>query len=130
VSVTFTLLDDSFAIARLDANASVPEWARGEFVSITRTHDELSIVCSDANIPDDANAARGWRVLRAEGPFALDATGIAASFVAPLAEAKISTFVIATYDTDYLLIDGRNLDRAIDALRAAGHVVRTIESRS
>jgi hypothetical protein len=128
VIVTFTLLSESFAVARLNADAPLPEWARGEFVSITRTRDELSIVCRDDGVPADVTAARGWRCLRAEGPFALDETGIAASFVAPLASASISVFIIATYDTDYLLLDGTVLARAIEVLRAAGHRVRTLES--
>jgi hypothetical protein len=121
--VAFTLLSDSYAIARLDPAAPIPEWANGEFVSITRTRDELSVICSDADVPTDITTVRGWRCLRAEGPFAMDAVGIAASFVAPLASAAVSVFVVATYDTDYVLLDGRSLERAIDVLRAAGHTI-------
>ena len=125
MNVSFTLLEPSFAIARLDASASIPDWARGAFVSITRTNDELSIVCEDGGVPADVTAARGWRCLRAEGPFPLDATGIAASFVTPLANESISVFVIATYDTDYLLLDGRRFARAANVLIAAGHTIRS-----
>lgn len=124
MNVTFTLLAETLAIARLDPRAAIPSWATGSFVSITRTSDELSVICSDTNVPDDVTAARGWCALRAEGPFALDATGVAASFVSPLAAAAISTFVTATYDTDYLLVDGVNLDRAIEVLRSSGHVIQ------
>lgn len=123
MSVTFNLLTEIFAIARLGAGEAIPPWARGEFVSISRTPDELSIVCREGDVPEHVTAARGWRCLRAKGPFPLDATGIAASFVGPLAQAKISVFVVATYDTDYMLIDGRALPQALDVLRAAGHHV-------
>jgi hypothetical protein len=125
MNVRFTLLPQTLAIVRLDGDATQPEWARGEFVSVTRTPGELSVVCDDGFVPDGVTAARGWRCLRAEGPFPLDVVGIAAAFLAPLAAAGIAIFLIATYDTDYLLIDGRNLPRAIDVLHAAGHTIGT-----
>ncbi len=125
MNVEFTLLPEPLAIVRLDGDAPVPAWARGSFVSITRSHGELSIVCGEAFVPEHVAAARGWRCLRAEGPFPLDAVGVAASFIPPLAEAKVSVFLIATYDTDYLLVDGEQLPRALDALQRAGHKVRS-----
>ena len=123
--VQFTLMPETFAIARLDGDEPIPAWARGSFVSITRSHGELSVVCAEAHVPEHVSAARGWRCLRAEGPFPLDAVGIAASFVTPLAAAKVSVFVIATYDTDYLLLDGGQLPRALHVLQQAGHNVRS-----
>jgi len=123
VTIHFTLLPEAFAIARLEGAAAIPSWARGSFVSVTRSHGELSIICGEGSVPEHVTAFRGWRCLRAEGPFPLDAVGVAASFVGPLAEAKISVFVVATHDTDYLLFDGSVLSRALDVLRAAGHSV-------
>ena len=39
-------LGSRFAICRLDRDAVIPAWAAGgEFASITRTAEELSIVC-------------------------------------------------------------------------------------
>jgi hypothetical protein len=123
MNVHFTLLPQTLAIVRLDGDAAQPAWAGGEFVSITRTPGELSVVCDDAHVPDDVTAARGWRCLRAEGPFPLDVVGIAVAFLTPLAAAGIAIFLIATYDTDYLLIDGCNLPRALEVLRASGHTI-------
>ena len=124
MNVDFTLLPETMAIARLEGDDPLPPWARGSFVSLTRSGGELSVVCAEAHVPEHVAAVRGWRCLRAEGPFPLDAVGIAASFIGPLAEAKISVFLIATHDTDYLLLDGVYLSRAIEVLKAAGHVVR------
>ena len=43
------LLNDRLAVCRLDPNDAIPAWATGhEFFSITRTADELSVVCSEA----------------------------------------------------------------------------------
>ena len=47
--------------------------------------------------------------------------GILASLTSTLAEAGINLFAVSTYDTDYLLVQENNLDRAIQALARAGH---------
>ncbi len=125
MQLTFTLLPDLYAIARLGAAAPVPSWPAGAFVSITRTADELSIVCRSDAVPATVHADRRWRCLGLQGPFALEVTGVAAEFTRVLAAAAISVFVIATYDTDYLLVPDKAIERAVSALRAAGHVVRT-----
>jgi len=123
--LTFTLLPEIYAIARLDAAAPVPSWPAGEFVSVTRTREELSVVCRDDAVPRTVRADRGWRCLALAGPFALDQTGIAAEFTRVLAAAGVSVFVIATFDTDYVLVPDRVIERAVAALRAAGHAVQT-----
>jgi hypothetical protein len=52
-------------------------------------------------------------------PFEL--TGVLASLASPLAEAGVPLFALSTFDTDYLLIPGKDLERALSALAAAGH---------
>lgn len=118
-----TILPDSLAVARLSPDAGVPEWARGAFLSITRTGEELSIVCDDDAVPDDVRAERDWRALKIEGPIPFEMTGVAAALLAPLAEAKISIFLISTFDTDYLLLKSAGFERALDVLRAAGYAI-------
>ncbi|MDB5074082.1 MAG: hypothetical protein JWO42_261 [Chloroflexi bacterium] len=126
-TLAFSLLDDVFAISRLAADAPVPSWAlEGSFSSVTRTHNELSIVCLLSVVPDNVLAERGWRCLKVEGPFPLDsAVGVMAAFAAPLAEAGMSIFVIDTYDTDYLFVDQNRLTQAIDVLTRNGHQILT-----
>jgi hypothetical protein len=111
----------TFAICRLPADAAQPSWPRGRFVSITRTPDELSIVCEENAVPADIRADRGWCALRVEGPLPFEMTGVAAALVSPLADARISVFVIATFDTDYLLLKDEVYARGVEVLRAAGH---------
>jgi hypothetical protein len=125
VQFSFKLLPARYAITRLGPSDPVPSWPRGDFVSVTRTPDELSIVCSEEAVPGNARADRGWRCLALQGPFALDQTGVAAEFTTVLAAAGVSVFVVATFDTDYVLVPDRLLERGVSALRAAGHVVRT-----
>ncbi|HUP61600.1 MAG TPA: ACT domain-containing protein [Thermoanaerobaculia bacterium] len=111
------------AVCRLDPHAEVPSWVQGAFVSITRTPEELSIVCDETNVPSDVNAEPGWRAIQVAGPIPFETTGVAAALTAPLAAAGISVFLIATFDTDYVLVKREVLDRAAETLRAAGHQV-------
>ncbi len=117
-----TLLEPRWAICRLGPDAPIPSWATGgTWLSVTRTADELSIVCEEGRVPPGVTASAGWRCLRLEGPFDLAATGVLASVIDPLAEAGVSVFAMATYDTDYVLVRDEALPAALDALRAAGH---------
>lgn len=118
------LVDGPYAIVRLAADASVPEWATsGEFTSITRTSEELSIVCPIENLPEDAHSPRRWICLKLEGPFPFEMTGVLLSFVEPLSGNGIPIFTVSTYDTDYVLIQEAWAGAAMDALRQAGHVL-------
>jgi hypothetical protein len=110
-----------YAIVRLAPDAAVPEWAnRGEFVSITRTIDELSIVCPIENLPADVSSDR-WICLKLVGPFPLSLTGVLVSFIEPLSSKGIPIFAIATYDTDYVLIHEEFVGAALQILQDAGH---------
>ena len=112
-----------YAVVRLDPDAAIPQWAGGSFVSITRTEAELSIVCDEAHVPAGARHEPGWRCLGVAGPIPFDTTGIAASLASPLAAAGVSIFLVATFDTDYLLVKHDAYERACDALRRAGHEI-------
>jgi hypothetical protein len=122
--LTLLLLPDTLAVCRLAPDAEVPAWAwTGEPASVTRTRDELSIVCRAAAVPEGVRAEVGWRCLKVQGPLDFGLTGILAALTAPLAAAGIAIFAVSTFDTDYLLVKAENLDRAIDVLRGAGHHV-------
>jgi len=117
-------LDLPLAICRLDAGAAIPAWATaGPLWSVTRTVEEVSIVCDEAAVPQGVRAGRGWRALAVEGPMDLSTTGVLASIAGPLAAAGISLFAVSTFDTDYILVPAGRLIEAADALIAAGHEV-------
>lgn len=117
-------LPGTFAVCRLAPDAAVPAWAAGgPFISVTRTADELSVVCPEPAVPEEVRAERGWRCLRVAGPLAFGLVGVLASLLEPLGRAGVSAFAVSTFDTDYLLVRADDLPRAVDALRAAGHVV-------
>ena len=117
-------LDGRVAVCRLEPSSVVPAWATGAaFFSITRTADELSIVCPEGDVPDGIKREGGWRVLALEGPFEFSEVGVLASVLEPLAEAGVSIFALSTYDTDYVLVGEEGLERAISALVERGHEV-------
>jgi hypothetical protein len=118
------LLAGKLMICRLGPDAAVPAWAgRGVLHSITRTADELSIVCAEADTPSGVEAERGWRAFKVEGPLDLSLTGILASLAGPLAEARINIFAISTYDTDYLLVKESLVHKAAEVLIRSGHSI-------
>ncbi len=122
--LTLFLSPNEMIVARLPANAPIPDWAAlSSCYSITRTPDELSILAPAADIPDDVLAERGWRCLQVAGPLDFALVGVLASLLAPLQRAGVSVFVLSTYDTDYLLVKEKQLARAMSALRDAGHVI-------
>ncbi len=115
------VLPGRFAVCRLGADAPLPDWAGGTFVSFTRAPGELSIICEEGVVPREVQAERGWRILQVAGPLDFTTTGVVLRLAAPLAQALISIFACSTYDTDYLLLKEKDLDAAIRTLQAAGH---------
>jgi uncharacterized protein len=117
-------LDELYAIVRLEPDAELPDWVRGgHFWSATRSESELSVVCREEDVPTDASAERGWCALELAGPLDFSLTGVVAALVTPLAEAAVPIFVISTFETDYLFVRERDLERSVDALTEAGHSV-------
>ena len=122
-TLKFRQLPGLYAIVRLAPDAPTPAWAtHGDFTSITRTSDELSVVCPAENVPKEIPSGPRWICLKLEGPFPFSQTGILLSFIEPLSNNGVPIFAISTYDTDYVLTQQEFAERAIDALRASGHV--------
>jgi uncharacterized protein len=118
----FRQLPGTFSICRLPADAPIPECnATASFASITRTADELSIVCATGNAPHNAKCEAPWTCFKLEGPFPFAQTGVLASFIDPLATKGVPIFAISTFDTDYVLVKQEFAETALKTLQAAGH---------
>lgn len=121
------LLPDDYAVCRLAAGVPFPvdlDNVKG-VVSVTRTPDEVSIICEAAHAPPGASVNTPWRCLRVAGPVDLALTGILASMVNPLADARVNIFAFSTFDTDYVLVPAVRLTEALAALAAVGHRITT-----
>jgi hypothetical protein len=122
--LTLSALPKTYAICRLDPATPIPSWAMtGDFWSLIRTRDELSVVCEEHALPPDISRESGWRILKCEGPLDFALTGIMAAIAEPLADAGVSIFPLATYDTDYVLVKHAQIETAAQALIGYGHVV-------
>ena len=118
-------LPELFTICKLNSKHKIPDWAtKSDFWAITRTPDELSVVCPQENAPAELVQESNWRCLKIHGPLDFALTGVLASLTAPLAEAGTSVFAISTYETDYLLVKADKLRQAIQILRQRGHQIR------
>lgn len=125
MALPLQLLPDTLAICRLPPEAAIPDWAAnaGAFVTITRTPEELSITTLQSAVPPTVASERDYRAFRVRGTLPPNLVGIFLSMAEPLARAGLGIFAISTFDTDYVLVKARDLQAAIDALRAAGHDV-------
>ena len=124
IKLTLRLLNEKYSVCRLGKNDTIPTWTlQGEFFSITKTDDELSVVCLQENIPADIKCEKDWRILKVEGPLDFSLVGILASICSLMAQEQISIFALSTYDTDYILVKQKNIEAAINTLTENNYYV-------
>jgi hypothetical protein len=121
--LALVVLPGAFAVCRLAPDSPLPDWAAGPLLSVTRTADEVSVVCPEGAMPGGVRAERGWRCLRVVGTLDFALVGVLAALLVPLATAGVSVFALSTFETDYLMVRQGDLGKAAEALRAAGHAV-------
>ena len=112
--LTLSLVPGNFAVCRLSPNSDIPQWAiQSSFYSVTKTPEELSIVCAQEDVTEGVKSEQDWKMLQVEGPLDFSVTGIISSLACPLAEAEISIFALSTYDSDYIMVKQSSLKKAI-----------------
>jgi len=120
--LTFRMLAGQYAIVRLPVSSAFPRWANsGEVISVTRTSEELSVVCPIENLPPEVTSTHRWTCMKLEGPFPFSMTGVLLSFIEPLSLNRIPIFAVSTFDTDYVLVQEEHAHAALNFLQAAGH---------
>lgn len=115
-------------VARLAGHQPVPRWALDEayetpFWSVTRTRDELSIICAYEVLPGTVTGVGPFAAFSIDGPLDHSLVGVLAGLSAPLADAGISILAQSTFDTDWILVPVDQADHAIEVWGAAGHAV-------
>ncbi|MBO4208027.1 ACT domain-containing protein [Micromonospora echinofusca] len=124
------LLPDEYAVCRIPSGTPVPtgllsDLSGTEVASLAASPDGLSLICPAGRVPEGATVETPWRCLRVVGPLDLALTGVLASLVTPLAEARVEILAFSTYDTDYVLVPTVRLAEAIGTLTNVGHRVAT-----
>lgn len=124
--LTLSLQPHTYAVCHFHPDKHIPYWALlGDFVSLTRTDEELSVVCQQENVPEEIDAERDWRCVKVHGTFDFSVAGVNASLALPLADADISVLSIATYSTQYWLVKEEHIERALQVLVQAGHQLQS-----
>jgi len=122
MKLQLAILENDFTIHRFPPNQKVPNQVfESRFYSISKTEDELSIVCASTTRLNSEKSETGWSCIRIVGTLDFSLTGILAKISAILAEAEISIFAMSTFDTDYILIKSKKLPSAKEALLAHGY---------
>ncbi len=120
--LNFELLEGNYTIHQIDPGGRIPLNIFGSgFFSITKTAEELSIVCLKSIEIDDLNSSPDWSCMKLTGPLDLSLTGVLANISKLLSDAEIPIFVISTYNTDYILVERIKTEKAIKTLKSAGH---------
>jgi len=122
MKLQLNILENLFTIHRFPQNHEIPNQVyESQFYSISKTDDELSIVCNSTTRLNSEKSETGWSCIKVEGPLDFSLTGILAKISTVLAEAEISIFAISTFDTDYILVKSEKLPVAKEALLAYGY---------
>jgi len=118
------LLKTTFSILKLSPIEAIPLWATksSEFY-ISKTSDELSIICPEVDVPENIEASKGWCCFRVDGDLEFEQVGVVATVSKPIADAGISLFLVSTHDRDYVFVHVDSLENAIEVCEAAGFVI-------
>lgn len=121
---TLAVLPDKFTIHSLPVSAEIPtQVLNSSLYFIGKTHEELSIVVPESVHLMSEESDVDWRVLEVLGPLQLSMVGIMAQIGNVLATAKISIFIVSTFETDFFLVKEKDLTKAAEALEKDGYKV-------
>lgn len=114
------IINEDFSICKV--NKLTEELLSDEFLFVGKTDEELSVVCRTKNILKDCiEKEEGWAAFRFVGTLDFSLTGILAPVATILAGEQIGIFAVSTFNTDYILVKKKNLERAVIALEKAGY---------
>jgi len=116
------VIDCEFNVCKVD-NIEQIDFSQ-EFVFLSKTSDEISLVCEINATPSDVISSEpGWKALKITDSLDFNLVGVIARISGILAKAGISIFVVSTYNTDYVLIKNENFERGTQALSNSGYII-------
>jgi len=122
VNLVLSVVSDTFTIHKLSPDVSIPEEIlKCNYYSVSKTENELSLVCSEVIEVQSLQSSKGWKCIKVKDPLDFNLTGILAGISDILAQTNISIFAISTFDTDYILVRKHDLSSATSQLRQAGY---------
>jgi len=122
MKLQLSILENRFTVHRFPPDHEIPNHVYGsKFYSISRTEDELSVVCDSSTQMNSEKSEPGWSCIKIAGVLDFSLTGVLADISSVLAKAEVSIFAISTYDTDYILVKSEKLQPAQKALLDSGY---------
>lgn len=120
----FIILPGEYSVHRF-CSGFVPamDFAAQDFFCVTKTADEVSVVCRSGLLDRADRTEDGWNIFKIAGPLDFSLVGVLAETSALLAKAEVSIFAISTFDTDYVFVKRERLGAAREALERGGHSV-------
>jgi hypothetical protein len=127
---TLELMKETFTIHSFPPSLDIPQAILdAPIYFISKTYDELSIVCPTSVEVESLEHESGWGALEVLGPLGFSLTGILSNISGVLADEKISIFAISTFDTDYILVKQDAMFTAIQSLQRAQYNVLTPDTQ-
>ena len=128
------VLDGEYSIVKLNNNFKNRDFVinlqhyEGGFFSITYTEDEISVVIEERKLDlfksteiDKLNT--NYVNIKVDEVVEVSLGGILYKITEIVKTLKISVFVISTYNTDYIMIEKKNLERALESLINNGYEI-------
>ncbi len=124
------LFPDTISLCKLRATFDMAAWQAdlndGPLnVFINDPHGSTVICCEATAAKHESTIVDRsvWRCIQIDEVFDVDSIGVVAQFSKLLADQQISLFVISSYETDYLLVQPKSIDSAVEIFQNAGHEV-------
>lgn len=83
----------------------------------------MSIIVKESSAPQDVEKEVGWRAFKIEGILDFSQTGILSSLSGLLAAEGLPVFVVSTYNTDYIFIKEKDLEKARKVLSTSYNIL-------
>ena len=113
------VLPGDFVVEHLAGSVQVPD---GEWLALARAPEGLTIV-RPARPEDDDGTERWSAFYGGDTAHGLDAPGLLAALLTPLAADGVPVFVASTFHADLVLVPAAKVSTALAALQSAGHVI-------
>lgn len=82
------------------------------FFCLLKSESECSAIIDEALVGDfspEQISKNRWAAFKLVGQFDFDETGILSRLICPISESGLGVFVVSSFDTDYLLIQEKDL---------------------
>ena len=111
------LLDKEYSVYKFNVKHQIDiNIFSNDFISITKTKDEISIVAITGLFEHFVKREDNWKILKLDGILDFTLTGIISKISTILAKNGISVFVISTYNTDYIMVKKDRLEETVKVL--------------